>query len=509
VSVAAGDASARGRLDLTPAGAARFAGTLAIDNLQVVDPTLKSDLVTWDRLEASGVEASSKPFGVKVARIVAHGAYGRVVLEPDYEFNIRAALEQPGAPPPGVAALDIKPASAPKRPPPQPAAQIDLPIDVARIDFVDSRMDFTDLTVQPHFSAGVQGLNGSITSLSARAGARAKVDLKGGVDAFAPVVITGSLEPFAADRFLDMAMQFHNMELTTFSPYSGKFAGYRIERGKLDVDLRYRIDDKHLDASHHVVINQLQLGDKVDSADATKLPIKMIVALLKDRNGVIDLPIDISGSLDDPKFRVWPVIWKVVGNLFGKIAASPFTLLGDLVGHGGGESLGQVGFEPGSAALAAPEVDKLAALAKALDQRPGLDLEIPQTVAPAVDGPVLAEAAYQDALRAAYRQTFRRGGGPDLAQALATPKLRQRLLETAYRQAFGKAPEAQGPDAVQAALRAHFAASDHALQALAVARAQAVETALVQSDHVDARRIFVITAPPLSAGPVVMTVALR
>lgn len=522
VSIAGGDAFARGRLDLTPAGAARFVGTLAVDNLQVVDPTLKSDLITWDRVEASGVDAASKPFGVKVARIVAKGAYGRVVLEPNYEINVRAALEQPGAPPPGVAALDLKPVSAPKRAPPRrPAEPINLPIDIARIDFVGSRMDFTDLTVQPHFSAGVQGLNGSITGLSARAGARAKVDLKGGVDAFAPVTITGSLEPFAADRFLDMAMQFHNMELTTFSPYSGKFAGYRIERGKLDVDLHYRIDDEHLDARHHVVINQLQLGDKVDSTEATKLPIKLIVALLKDRNGVIDLPIDVSGSLDDPKFRLWPVIWKVVGNLFGKIAASPFTLLGDLVGHGGGEALGQIGFAPGSAVLAAPETDKLMALAKALDQRPALNLEVPQTVAPGVDGPALADVAYQDSLRAAYRQAFRRGGGPGLPQALATPKLRRKLLETAYRQAFGQAPprpaasgggkdaDAQAADALEAALRARAAASDHALQALAQARAQAVEAALVQSGHVDPRRIFVIAGRPLATGPVVMTVALR
>jgi hypothetical protein len=313
------------------------------------------------------------------------------------------------------------------------------------------------------------------------------------------------------------------MELTSFSPYSGKFAGYRIDKGKLNVDLHYHIVDERLDATHHVVIDQLQLGDKVDSAQATHLPMKLIVALLKDRNGVIDLPIDISGSLDDPKFRVWPVIWKVVGNLFGKIAASPFTLLGDLVGHGGGEAMGQIAFQPGSAALAPTETDKLAGLAKALDQRPALSLEIPGTVSPGVDGPALTDAAYRDALQSAYRLAFKRGGAPGLDKVLATPKLKRRLLETAYRQAFGEPPpkpEAGGaaaadPDmraagALEAALRRRAAANDgHALQALAQARALAVETALVQAGHVDPRRIFVVAAPPLGSGPVVMAVALR
>jgi uncharacterized protein involved in outer membrane biogenesis len=524
VSIASGDASAKGRLDLASSGGVSFAGALSVDNLQAVDLTSKSELVTWDRVTASGIVADSQPFSVKVARIQAQGAYGRVVLEPGYTLNIRAVLEQPGAPPPGAVALDIRPVKASTPAPPKAGPPVNLPIDIDRIDFTDGRMDFTDLTVQPHFSAGIQGLSGHITGLSARAGARAQVDLKGGVDPFAPVTITGALEPFAADRFLDMTMRFHNVEMTTFSPYSGKFAGYRIDKGKLDLDLHYHIADEKLEASHHVVINQLQLGEKVDSSDASKLPIRLIVALLKDRNGVIDLPIDISGSVDDPKFKIWPVIWKVVDNLLGKIAAAPFTLLGDLVGHGGGESLGRITFQPGSALLAPQEVGKLASLAKALDQRPALNLEIPETVAPSLDGPALADLAYQDSLTRAMPAAFRRGPAMELATVLATPKLKRKLLETAYLQTFGQGPsavEAAAPatagkdrdkaaaDAVEAALRAEFAARGQALAALAQARAQTVEAALVQDDHIDPKRIFVVTRAPLTAGPIVMTVALK
>lgn len=521
VRVAGGEASARGRLDLGPAGGARFVGTLAVDDLRAVDPTLNSDLVTWSRVEATGVVASNKPFSVKVDRVLAKGAYGRVVVEPNYEINIRAVLEQPGEAP-GAATLDPKTTSAPKRAPTTSAAHVDLPIDIARIDFVDGRMDFTDLTVQPRFSAGIQNLNGSITGLSARDGRRAQVELKGGVDAFAPVTISGSLDPFAADRYLDVAMQFHNMELTTFSPYSGKFAGYRIDKGKLDVDLRYHIESEQLDATHHVVINQLQLGEKVDSADATKLPVKLVVALLKDKNGVIDLPVHVSGSLDDPKFKVWPVIWKVVGNLFQKVAASPFTLLGDLAGHGGGEGLGRIDFAPGSATLTPQEAEKLAALARALDQRPALMLEIPATAAPDLDRPVLTAAAYQEALQTAYRRIYKRADAPDLAQVLTTPKLKRKLLETAYSQTFGQAyspqksaapggkdPDLVMADALEAALRAHVSASDSEIAALAQQRAEAVETALVQAGHVDPKRLFVVSGTPLTAGPITMNLSLR
>jgi uncharacterized protein involved in outer membrane biogenesis len=532
VAVVGGDASARGRLELSPAGAQRFTGKFWVDSLRAVDPRLKSDLVTWDKLTATGVRASSKPFDVRIARILADGAYGSVVLEPNYVFNIRAVLEQQETPAPGAATLTLQPRPTPKSRPktsaPPPAANrappVNLPIDVDRIDFTDGRMDFTDLTLRPQFATGVQNISGAITGLSARAGVRARVDLKGAVDPFAPVTIAGTLDPFGPDRFFDMVMAFHNMELTTFSPYSGKFAGYRIESGKINVDLRYQIENQKIDAKHHVVINRLQLGEKVDSADATKLPVKLIIALLKDRNGVIDVPIDFTGSLDDPKFRIWPVIWKIAGNLFGKIIASPFAMLGHLVGHGGGgEALGKIEFQPGSAALPPAETDKISVLAKALDERPGLGLEIPETVAPDLDGPVLTQAAYQDSLQAAYRTTFKRPGSPPLDQVLATPKLKLKVLEAAYRQSIGQPPtevekaaaagaknrDAAAAGALETALQTHVKADDRAMGALAQARAQAVETALVDTGHIDAKRIFLVTAPPLKTGPITMAVALK
>jgi uncharacterized protein involved in outer membrane biogenesis len=534
VSVVGGDASAKGRVVLSPSGDARFTGGFWVDSLHAVDPTLKSDLVTWDKLTATGVTAASKPFAVRIVHILADNAYGSVVLEPNYVFNIRAVLEQQGAPPPGVATLTVKPASNPRSktnkgpaaaPPTASAPPINLPIDIDRIDFVNGRMTFTDLTVQPQFATGVQGINGEITGLSARAGSRAKIDLKGGVDPFAPVTISGTLEPFGPDRFLDLAMGFHNMEMTTFSPYSGKFAGYRIESGKLDIDMRYNILNEHIDAKHHVVINHLQLGEKVDSADATKLPVKLIVSLLKDRNGVIDIPIDVSGSLDDPHFRLWPVIWKIVGNTFSKIATAPFTMLAHLGGRhgGGGADIGKIEFQPGSAALAPSETDKISALAKAMNERPGLQLEIPATVAPDLDGPALAQTAYQNSLQAAYHQAFKRQGSPTLDKVQATPKLKVKLLETAYRQSYGQPPtgieKAAGADAkdrdaatagaLETALQARAKASDSALAGLARARAQAVETALVDTGHIDPKRIFLITTPPLKTGPIEMAVGLK
>ena len=204
------------------------------------------------------------------------------------------------------------------------AAAASMPIRIKRVDIRDGTANFTDHSVEPNFSAGARHLHGSVTGLSSAASARAKVTLEGSVDQYAPVTIQGELNPLAAATYTDMSLSFQNIELTTFNPYSGKFAGYNIAQGKLSTELHYHVENRKLDASHHVVIDQLEFGAATESKQAVPLPIKLAVALLKDRNGVITLDLPVSGSIDDPTFKIGPIIWKLVVGLINKIVTAPF-----------------------------------------------------------------------------------------------------------------------------------------------------------------------------------------
>jgi hypothetical protein len=185
-------------------------------------------------------------------------------------------------------------------------------------------------------------------------------------------------------------MSFKGLELTTMTPYSGRFAGYKIDKGKLSVELSYKVDQRKLDAEQHFVIDQLQLGDAVDSPDAVHLPLKLAIALLKDRNGVIDLPLPITGSLDDPQFKVGPIIWHALVNLLEKAVTAPFAAIGRLFG-GHGEEMKFIDFAPGSADLNAASKEKLDALTKALQEHDQLKLDVPIVYSQDLDGPVLAK----------------------------------------------------------------------------------------------------------------------
>ncbi len=196
-----------------------------------------------------------------------------------------------------------------------------MPMAIKKIVLHAGQANFADLSVQPNFATGIQSIEGTVLGLSSNPNSRAKVDIHGAVDAFSPVDITGDVNVLSAALYTDLALNFRNMELSIFNPYSGKFAGYNITKGKLTTELHYKVVGRKLDAQHHISVDQLEFGDKTASKDAVSLPIKLAVALLKDRHGVINLDVPVSGTLDDPTFRLGPIIWKVFVNILEKALA--------------------------------------------------------------------------------------------------------------------------------------------------------------------------------------------
>ena len=378
-------------------------------------------------------------------------------------------------------------------------------IAIDAINIQDGSANYADLWIQPHFGIGIQALNGSILGLSSNPRSHAKVDLQGKVDRYAPIRIWGETNPLAATAYTDIKMSFKGVELSSVTPYSGHFAGYKIEKGKLSADIDYKIKDRQLAADHRFVIDQLELGERVESPDAVKLPLKIAIALLKDRNGVIDLDLPVTGSLDDPQFKIGPIIWKVFVNLIEKAVTAPFKLLGSL--FGGGDQVNVVEFAPGSAALDATAHSRLSSIIKALDARPGLELDVPNTYSAQTDGPALAALQLQAKLRQ------RAGAAADAPPP--DPATQFKLLLAQYRAELGaKAPlppvSAQLTEAkkskdnppdyaaanaeLTAALLERIKVDEAQLQRLGTRRAHAIQDALLQGTDIDPARVFLINA---------------
>lgn len=268
-----------------------------------------------------------------------------------------------------------------------PSADAEWRVTLDKLTLQNGILSLQDVRVRPAFHARVAELNGTVQGLNTRTDTLADMRLTGTYSGSAPVTIQARLNPLAPKKFLELRAKVSNMELPRFSGYMGKYAGYAIEKGKGTMDVAYHLRNGQLTGENHVFIDQLTLGERVESPDATSLPVSLAIAVLKNRQGQIELNLPVSGSVDDPQFSMRQIIGQAVMNVLGKVVASPWTLLQSA--FSGGETLSQATFAPGSVELGETTRQTLANLARAMNERPALTLEVCGVVDAVRDAPAL------------------------------------------------------------------------------------------------------------------------
>jgi len=537
-----------------------FHGDASLDGFQTVDGLMGEDLLKWDSVHINGIDANLNPQTVAIREIAVDNAYARLVIETNRTINLLNALRLTNTNAPATNETKVAVNSGrPLAPSLSPGggeggrrlgegvngtnASVALPqISIGAVVITNTAVSFTDRSLKPNVNMAIQQVNGTISGLSSEQLQHADVNLNAKVDGVGPVAITGTINPFSGTQTNDVKISVKDVDLTPTSPYSGKFAGYRIAEGKLSMDLAYEIVGKKLASKNVITLDQFTFGEKVNSPDATHLPVRLAIAILKDRDGKIVLDVPIEGSLDDPKFRIGKVVTRAIMNILEKVATSPFSLLGALVG-GGGEELGYQDFAAGNAELTPADKQKLDTLAKALYARPALQLEIAGSVDPDGDREGLQRAALDREIRGRIWTTLRKSEratnsvdqivlAPDerkhwigkfydkaIADGKITPQLiaantnlavyaasvlpkavekgATRLMkpgQTAKEQAAAKAAYrtklVPPPDPMEAVLLATYPVAESDLETLAASRAKAVQAYLLQAGKVEAARLF-------------------
>nr|WP_188697062.1 DUF748 domain-containing protein [Silvimonas amylolytica] len=503
-----------------------YKGNIRISDLYSLDKVTGEDFLKWKSLDVSGIDARFEPMRVDIKTVALQNFYSRLVLYPDGHLNLadivikqgqprgqrvsltnieaNASAPQAVTPTPTPAPKPGAVASAPVKAPAKPLP----PIRIGTIKLAGGNINYTDNFVKPNYTANLTDMGGTITGLSSAQDARAAVDIKGSVDRIAPVAVSGQLNPLSQQLYLDINASVKGYELSAASTYSAKYAGYGIEKGKLSMDVHYQIADRQLKAQNKIQLDQLTLGDKANSPDATKLPVKLALSLLTDHNGQINLDLPIAGSLDDPQFSVGGLIIKVIVNLLEKAITAPFDLLASA--FGGGPQFAYAPFEPGSAVLDSQAQDSLAKLEKALNDRPAIKMEITGWSDPTLDLEGLRKHMVQSRMKAIKaRQLTEHGETVTDESALEiTPQEYPQLLARVYKQAkFPDKPtnmigmdKSLPTEEMEKQLYTKLPVSDNDLRQLAGDRGLAVKNFL-QQHGVDAARLYV-TQPRVDGGGV-------
>ena len=517
IAVTRGQLSTAGNLQLrfddagkkpdAPAFSGSFSGQATVGDFYAVDKLNSADFLRWKSFYLGKVDVRLNPNSVSIGEVALSDFFARVIVSPEGKLNLLQIVRQDGAPAVAAAAPTTSVSSDGKAVAPIAVSTTPtMPLKIDKITLQGGTVRFSDNFVKPNYSANLRQIGGRITGLSSAPGSVANLELRGSYDNVAPLNVMAKINPLSAKPYLDLQADIKGLELTSFSSYSGKYAGYAIDKGKLSLFVKYKIENDQLEAENRVFLDQLTFGDPVDSPDATKLPVTLAVSLLKNRNGEIDLELPISGSLSDPQFSVGGLVVKVIVNLLVKAVTSPFALLGSMFGSG--EEMSNVEFDYGRATITPSTQQRLENLAKALADRPALKLEVEGRVDPERDREGLKSARIDRKVRAAKRDDLAKQGGDSAATENVEVSEQEypALLERVYRaEKFPKPRNMIGlvkslpVDEMEKLMLANSTVDDDDLRALGERRAKAVRDWLV-AHEVSADRVFLLPTKLGEAG---------
>ncbi|HEY6871181.1 MAG TPA: DUF748 domain-containing protein [Geobacteraceae bacterium] len=477
-----------------------FRGGLGVRSFHTLDAD-GEDLLKWESLELDTLRGTLGPFALDVAGVALNKFYARIVVAKNGALNLKElyAPEEGKETAKPAATPESAPAAKPTAAKPPAAAAGKGTVRIDTVTLQDGTVAFIDRHTQPEYASTMVNLGGRISGLSSEANQLADVDLRGNLENQSPLRITGRINPLRDDLFVDLKVSFTDIELSPFTPYAGTFLGYAVDKGKLYLDLKYHIENKKLDSENKLFLDQFTFGRKVESDRATGLPVRLAVALLKDRKGEIHLDLPVAGRTDDPKFSVWGVVLKMLKNLLAKAATAPLALLQSA--FGGKEDFSGVGFAHGSARLSAAEQAKLRKLAQAIHDRPALKLEVTGFVDRERDpegyrGEVLLRKMKSEKFLALVKEKKNREG--ESAETMEIlPTEQSAWLKAVYRkEKFPKPRTIIGlvkdipDDEMRKLILTHTVVGDAEMQGLARERAVAVRNFLVAEGKLPPERIF-------------------
>ncbi|WP_429207361.1 DUF748 domain-containing protein [Aeromonas veronii] len=487
IKVQNGLLSSKTRLDLATTAQGDLSkltlqGGLDINGLKVVDRVDNQRLLEFNTLALTGLTYDGISQQMRIKEIALNKPFARIEINEDGTTNLQQLLL------PQPAATNSTHATAGSKAP-------DFRFTIDQLRTEQGNLRFADRSLSQDFVADIASLGGQSRHISNIPGQRSDLAFNGKVDRYAPVTIRGGTNLLVANPILDIAVAFHNLELTTFTPYSGTYAGYAIDKGQLSMKLHYKLEGNRLEGDNDITIKKLQLGEKIKSDQAKDLPLGLAIALLSDANGVIQMNLKVKGDLDQPDFSIGNIFWDVLGNTLSKAITSPFSLLTSLAD--GTEDLDELPFLPGEPDLTPTQQEKLVKLAQALKERPKLSMNIRGKVNFNEERPILQRQKLE---RVLAKLT---GNQADLDLLEQDPALQEALAQ-AYEERFGEDLDDLADrlhlDEESAALRAQAVIllrdqqliTAKSLRNLAMRRAQNTKEFLVDSQGIAPERLFVL-----------------
>ncbi|MBN2781644.1 MAG: DUF748 domain-containing protein [Campylobacterales bacterium] len=337
-------------------------GLVELNSIKVQDTRDKTTLVKLDRFTLKSFELELFPNRLYVDKATLDSFYLKTIINKDKSMNL-STLQK-------VASNKNTDAKREKSEP--------FNIKVMELNIKNGKAKFEDNSLPIDFKTDIHSLDGMIYAISSSKDETSYVDIDGEVDKYGSVKLKGSVDAGDIKKYMDLDLNFRNLDLSSISGYSAVFAGHKIVDGRLFLDLGYEIMDSKLNSSNSIIIKNIKLGEEYKDSNTTPLPLRFAIALLEDSDGVIDIDMPIQGDIDNPDFKYRALVFKTFFKLIGSAVTSPFRFLGAILGVDG-DKLSYMEFEKGKSYLIPSEKEKLENISKIMIKKPKISIAITPT----------------------------------------------------------------------------------------------------------------------------------
>lgn len=386
LEVLGGEFEMRNHIDVVSGKPSNIVSHGSLSNLKLRPTTMEQDVVKWKSLEWKNAAIQLAEKRISIPLVELSELDGQFIIDKNRKTNVQAMIISSTA--------DAKQKAS-------SGSESETPwqFNIERFSVKNAAVGFYDQSLTPSFSAIVQHFTGDIQNISTDKSSLATIDLKGNVDGYAPVYLKGSANMFIPVPRLDVLLSFKQLDMGALSPYSAEYAGWKINKGLLSADLNYHYENGKILGKNHIVIDHLEFGEKVRGTRVIDIPLRLGLAMLTDSNGIAVLDTEISGTPDDPQFKLRDIIVRALTNTLKKILSSPFRFIASLLDTK--EELGKIEFTAGESQLSEQAKQRLHLLADALVKRPKMRLSVLGTYDQQADQIALKEEQVKSALQKA------------------------------------------------------------------------------------------------------------
>ena len=474
----------------------KLSSTSSVDNFKISGKRDKKHFIGWESVKVENLNATNKPLSASIDKFHLKGQYGAIIKGEDGTLNISHIIKEnaEGTQPEETASSETETASTPKLKLPE--------LTIKEILIEESSFKYIDQSISPFYEANLKDIRLEIGKISTQSTEKADIKLNVAIDHHTELKLNGKIDPLNITPFADVAIKISDIELSSLTPYSGKYIGYEIAKGKLQLDLNYKVENNKINATNDVLLDKLTFGESVESDDATSLPVKFALSIITDKNDQVKLNVPISGDLTDPNFSVGGAIVTVLKNIFTKVVTSPFSFIASM--YGATEELKTVEFEVGSEALSEAEVEKLATLIEMMQDRPGIRIDVKGYADPEKDREKILADRFELFLKTAmYNDLWESEQEETTVEEMVInwddQEEYEEILEEAYDESeFDKEEnflgivKSQPVDVMEKMIKNHLEVTDNDLRELALNRTKVVSGHLKDVGKIEPSRMFLV-----------------